>query len=69
MLEGRGVPGGGEQRGKNWENCNSTINKIYLRKQQPRIDLENGDQPYEMNHKPCQSGSVGWSIMLYNKRL
>ena len=27
-----GVPGGGVQRGKNWDNCNSIINKIYLKK-------------------------------------
>ena len=25
-----GVPDRGRQRGKNWDNCNSMINKIYL---------------------------------------
>ena len=34
LLERRGVPGGGEQRGKNWGNCNSIINKIYFKKWQ-----------------------------------
>ena len=29
LLEGRGVPGGGGQRGKNWVICNSIINKIH----------------------------------------
>ena len=29
MLEGRGVPGGGGKGEKNWDNYNSTINKIY----------------------------------------
>ena len=33
MLEGVGVVGGGRQRGeKEWDNCNSIINKIYLKK-------------------------------------
>ena len=32
MLEGMGVPGGvGERGGTNWDNCNSIINKIYLK--------------------------------------
>ena len=30
LLEGMGIPGRGEQRGKNWGNCNSIINKIYI---------------------------------------
>ena len=32
LLEGSGFPGGRRQRGKNWDNCNSIINKIYLKK-------------------------------------
>ena len=32
LLEGRGVPGSRGQREKNWDNCNSTINKRYLKK-------------------------------------
>ena len=32
LLEGIGVPYGEEQRGKNWDNCNSTINKIQFEK-------------------------------------
>ena len=32
MLKGRWVPGGGGQRGKNWDNRNNTINKIYFKK-------------------------------------
>ena len=32
LLEGKGVPGGGGQRGKYWDNCNSIINKTYLKK-------------------------------------
>ena len=31
-LEGRGVPGRGEQMGKSWDNCDNIINKIYLKK-------------------------------------
>ena len=31
MLEGIGVPGRGGQRRKKWDNCNSIINKIYLK--------------------------------------
>ena len=31
LLERRGGPGGGGQRGKNWDNCNSAINKMYLK--------------------------------------
>ena len=31
MLEGRGVQGGGGIKAENWENCNSIINKIYLK--------------------------------------
>ena len=30
LLQGMGVPGGGKQRGKNWNNCNSKINKIHF---------------------------------------
>ena len=30
LLEGVRVPGGGGQRGKNWDNCNSIINEIYI---------------------------------------
>ena len=29
-LEGRGIFRGRAQRGKNWDNCNSIINKIYF---------------------------------------
>ena len=32
MLEGWGVQGRGGIKGKNWENCNRIINKIYLKK-------------------------------------
>ena len=32
LLEERGVPVGGGQRGKVWDNCNSIINKIYFKK-------------------------------------
>ena len=31
MLEGGGVQGGGGIKGKNWENCNNIINKMYLK--------------------------------------
>ena len=31
LPEERGVPGGGGQRGRNWDNCNSIINKMYLK--------------------------------------
>ena len=31
LLEGRGVPGRGT-KGKNWDSCNSIINKIYFKK-------------------------------------
>ena len=30
-LEGKGEPGRGEERGKNWDNCNSIINKVYFK--------------------------------------
>ena len=30
VLEGMGIPGGGEQKEKTWDNSNSIINKIYL---------------------------------------
>ena len=30
LLEGRGVPHRGGQRGKNWDKYNSIINKIYF---------------------------------------
>ena len=30
LLEGMRVLRGGRQRGKKWDNCNSTINKIYF---------------------------------------
>ena len=36
MLEGMGVPGRGVQRLKNWDNCNSIINKIYLKKERKK---------------------------------
>ena len=32
MLKGWGMQGGQGIKGENWENCNSTINKIHLRK-------------------------------------
>ena len=32
MLEGMGVPDRWEQRDKNWDNCNSMINKMYFKK-------------------------------------
>ena len=32
LLEEMGVMKGGRQRGKNWDNCNSIINKIYFKK-------------------------------------
>ena len=31
IAGGRGVPGRGGQREKNWDNCNSIINKIYFK--------------------------------------
>ena len=31
MLEGCGVQGRRERKGENWENCDSIINKIYLK--------------------------------------
>ena len=31
LLKGRRVLGGGGERRKNWDNCNSVINKIYLK--------------------------------------
>ena len=31
IAGGKGVPGEGGQRRKNWENCNSIINKIYFK--------------------------------------
>ena len=37
MLEGIGVVGGAGQRGKNWDNCNSINNKIYLKKRRPLL--------------------------------
>ena len=30
LLEEKGVSGGGGQRERNWDNCNSIINKIYI---------------------------------------
>ena len=30
LQEGRWVPGGGGEREKTWDNCNSIINKIYF---------------------------------------
>ena len=30
-MEGRRAPGGGGQREKKWDNCNSIINKIYFK--------------------------------------
>ena len=36
MLGGRGVPGKGGQRGKYWDNCNSIINKIYIKKEREK---------------------------------
>ena len=32
ITGGSGVPGGGKQRGKNWDNCHNMINKIYFLK-------------------------------------
>ena len=29
LLEGMGLPGRREKRGKNWDNCNSIINNIF----------------------------------------
>ena len=34
MLEGWGVQGGGGIKGENWDNCNSIINEIYLKKKE-----------------------------------
>ena len=34
LLEGMGVPGRGEQRRRNWDNCNRIINKIYSYKKE-----------------------------------
>ena len=32
MLEGSGVQGRGGEKGEKWEDCNSIINKIHLKK-------------------------------------
>ena len=37
LLEGRKLPGGEGQRGKNWDNCNSIISKIYLQKKKMKF--------------------------------
>ena len=37
MLEVWGVHGGEEIKRRNWENCNSIINKIYLKKETRNI--------------------------------
>ena len=31
MLVERGIQGGGGERGEKWDNCNSIINKIFLK--------------------------------------
>ena len=31
LHKGLGILGGGGQRGKNWDNCHSIINKMYLK--------------------------------------
>ena len=45
-LEGLGVQGGGEYRGKNWENCNSLINKIYFKKKSIGLIQEKENLPF-----------------------
>ena len=36
MLEGRGATRWRRQREKNWDNCNSIINKIYLKQEREK---------------------------------
>ena len=32
VTGGKGVPGRGRQTGKNWDNCSSIINNVYLKR-------------------------------------
>ena len=37
MLEGKGYKKEGEKREKKWDNCNSIVNKIYLKKHKTTV--------------------------------
>ena len=41
---GKGVLSRGEQTGKNWDNCNSIINKIYFKNKNPKQTTRTGTE-------------------------
>ena len=50
LLERRAVPGGGS-KGGNWDNCNSTINKIFLKRHAIKKSYNSIEDNQKEHHK------------------
>ena len=56
LLEGREKLGGGGQRGKKWDNCNSIINKIYFKNYFKKLNGNSGVEKHNNRNEKFTKG-------------